>query len=118
MKFKRIYNLNDEDASYFKILIDGFWPRGIKKETIDLWIRNLAPSYELIKWYSHSQEKCNEFRKMYIEELKEKREEIEKLIEMSRSKKIVLLYASKGKCTNADVLMEFIKDSYGPEYLE
>lgn len=118
MKFKRVYELNDADIPYFKILIDGLWPRGIKKESIDLWMRDLAPSAELRKWYSHSKEKCVEFKKRYTEELKEKKDAIEKLIEMSRSKKTIILYASRGDCTNADVLKEFIKQSYGPEYLE
>ncbi len=82
---KRIYDYKDEDG--FGILIDGIWPRGVRKESIDLWMRELAPSPELRKWYSHDPAKCSEFRKRYLEELRKKSENVKKVIDLSRKKK-------------------------------
>ena len=118
MKFERIYNIKKREPDYYIILIDGLWPRGIKKELVDLWMKEIAPSDELRKWYSHRDERCQEFRERYIQELGKKGDLINKLIDISRSKNIILAYASKDDCNNATVLEEYIRDLYGPEYLQ
>jgi len=118
MKFERIYNIKKKNPDYYIILIDGLWPRGIKKEYVDLWMKEIAPSDELRKWYSHRNERCQEFKERYRQELVQKADLINKLIEISRSKNIILTYASKDNCNNATVLKEYIKELYGPEYLQ
>lgn len=70
IKTKRVYDPpSPEDGK--RILIDRLWPRGIKKEEahIDEWLREIAPSTELRKWFSHDPAKWQEFRKRYNKEL-------------------------------------------------
>ncbi len=118
MKILRVYEIKDKDPESYVVLIDRLWPRGIKKEKIDLWMREIAPSEELRKWYSHSPEKCDEFKRRYKKELESKVKDVDKLVNLSKEKNVIITYASKGNCTNANVLREFIEDLYGPEYFE
>ena len=71
IKIKRIYDDYSKTDGY-RILIDRLWPRGISKERakIDLWIKQIAPSNDIRKWYSHNLEKTKEFQKKYLTELK------------------------------------------------
>lgn len=69
------------------------WPRGIKKEKvkIDLWLKDIAPSDNLRKWFSHKKERWEEFKRRYIVELKNKRELIEKIRELEKEHGTVTL---------------------------
>ncbi len=70
IKIKRIYDLpNAEDGD--RILIDRLWPRGLGKNKVkvDLWLKDIAPSHELRKWFSHDPRKWDEFKKKYFKEL-------------------------------------------------
>lgn len=70
IQIKRVYEeLGDDDGH--RILIDRLWPRGISKENahIDLWLKEIAPSTELRKWFNHDPEKWEEFKKLYRDEL-------------------------------------------------
>ncbi len=113
IKIKRIYEEPTKDDGY-RILIDRLWPRGISKERakIDLWIKDIAPSNDLRKWYSHNSEKTKQFQKKYITELKgnsDSLNEVKKII--SDQKTITLLYASKdSKPIHAIVLQQTLKD--------
>ena len=73
-KIKRAYQ-NPEKDDVYRILVDRLWPRGISKENakIDLWMKDIAPSTKLRKWFGHDQEKWQEFKKKYLYELKEKK---------------------------------------------
>lgn len=70
IKVKRIYEPYSAGDGY-RILVDGLWPRGIKKENahIDLWMKEIAPSANLRKWFDHDPKKWDEFRKQYYDEL-------------------------------------------------
>ena len=70
MRVKRIYEAaNPKDG--FRILVDRVWPRGLTKEAvrIDLWLRDVAPSTPLRKWFGHDPALWDEFRKRYFAEL-------------------------------------------------
>jgi uncharacterized protein YeaO (DUF488 family) len=72
IKIKRVYeNPSKEDG--MRILVDRLWPRGLTKQkaAIDLWLKEIAPSTELRKWFAHDPKKWTEFRKKYLQELKE-----------------------------------------------
>lgn len=73
VKLKRVYD-DFESTDGFRILIDRLWPRGISKQKakINLCLKDIAPSNELRKWFSHDPQKWEEFIKRYEEELKEK----------------------------------------------
>lgn len=111
IKIKRIYDGTGEDDGY-RILVDRLWPRGIKKEeaNIDKWMKEIAPSDELRKSFSHNAEKFDEFKERYIEELKDKKDLIDEIIEMSRKNNVTLLYSAKDEeHNNAVVLKEYIE---------
>ena len=111
VKIKRIYEpASREDGK--RILIDRLWPRGIKKEEakIDEWMKEIAPTTGLRKWFSHDPAKWPEFRKRYIDELKSKSDLVERLRSEATEGTITLLFAAKGaEHSNAVVLKELIE---------
>lgn len=111
VKIKRVYDpLSSEDG--IRILIDRLWPRGIKKEEakIDEWMKEIAPTTDLRKWFSHDPAKWPEFRKRYITELKNKSELFERLRSEAKKGTITLLFAAKdAEHSNAVILKEVIE---------
>jgi len=111
LKIKRVYDqVSPGDGK--RILVDRLWPRGIKKEgaAIDEWLKDIAPSDELRKWYSHDPAKWSEFRKRYKGELKDKTGIVDRLRQESKKQTITLLYSSKvAEINNAVALKEFIE---------
>jgi len=108
---ERVYK-NKEKG--FKILVDRVWPRGLTKEKVgaDIWEKDIAPSNNLRKWFSHDESKWTEFKKKYEKELASP-ENIEKLkyIKSLERKhgKIILLFGAKDELHNqAVVLKEFL----------
>ena len=69
-KLKRIYDASEASDGY-RVLVDRIWPRGVSKEKarIDLWMKEIAPSDALRKWFGHDPERWEEFQKRYREEL-------------------------------------------------
>ena len=107
---KRIYEDADSSDGY-RILIDRLWPRGVSKRDakLDEWNKELAPSTELRKWFDHTPERFEEFKKRYREELKSQEEELNRLYAMAKSKDITLLFAAKDEdMNNAVVLRELL----------
>jgi uncharacterized protein YeaO (DUF488 family) len=107
-KIKRIYEKSREDEGY-RILVDRLWPRGMSKERakIDLWMKDIAPSNELRKWYGHELDKWPEFKTRYLEELNEKKDLIKQLKVLGKfHKKITLLYSAKDEKHNNAVVLE------------
>ena len=97
IQIKRIYE-DYSDMDGYRILVDRLWPRGISKERakIDLWPKEIAPSTDLRKWYSHNSEKAKQFQKKYITELKRNLDSLDEVKKIIHEKKTVtLLYASK-----------------------
>jgi uncharacterized protein YeaO (DUF488 family) len=110
IRLKRIYEQSSGQDG-FRVLIDRLWPRGLRKNEVrlDLWLKEIAPSDELRKWFSHDPEKWEEFRKRYLEELELKEEYVEKLIEKAKENDLILLYAAKNEdFNNAAVLKEYL----------
>jgi len=68
-KIRRIYEESKRDDGY-RILVDRLWPRGLSKEKakVDLWMKEIAPSIELRKWFSHDPGKWDDFKKKYKRE--------------------------------------------------
>ena len=93
-----------------RVLADRLWPRGIKKESIDFWAREIAPSNELRKWYGHASERYEEFRERYRRELDEN-QSAQELMALCQEQDVVLLYAAKEEeRNNAAVLKEWLED--------
>jgi uncharacterized protein YeaO (DUF488 family) len=111
IKIKRAYDQASSDDGK-RILVDRLWPRGIKKEdaAINEWLRDIAPSNELRKWYSHDPAKWGEFKKRYKMELKDRKGIIDRLREESKKRTITLLFSTKAtELNNAVALKEFIE---------
>jgi uncharacterized protein YeaO (DUF488 family) len=110
VSIKRVYDRFSPDDGK-RILIDRLWPRGLRKEEarIDEWLKDIAPSDELRKWFSHDPSMWQEFRDRYKEELKEKKEEIERVRREAKAGKVTLLYSAKDtEHNNAIVLKELL----------
>jgi uncharacterized protein YeaO (DUF488 family) len=94
------------------VLVDRVWPRGVKKEALalDLWLKEVAPSSQLRKWFAHDPAKWPEFCQRYEAELKEKKEEISFLKEKSDSGVITLVFSAREtEQNNAVVLKKYLE---------
>jgi uncharacterized protein YeaO (DUF488 family) len=110
LKIKRVYDpVSPDDGK--RILIDRLWPRGIKKEEahIDEWLKEISPSHELRKWYSHDPSKWAEFKKRYKKELAEKSELLKKIKMEEKRRTVTLLFSTKElRLNNAVALVEIL----------
>lgn len=112
IKLQRVYDY-DHDKDGFSILVDRLWPRGIakKKLGVDEWLKEIAPSSDLRKWFNHDPDKWEEFRKKYSKELNQHKELLNKILELEKEhKEIILLYAAKDtKHTHATIIKSFLE---------
>jgi uncharacterized protein YeaO (DUF488 family) len=107
---KRVYEKLSKDDG-FRILVDRLWPRGLTKAAakVDLWLKDIAPSNELRKWFAHENSKCAEFKRRYFKELKEKKGLLETIRQQASKGTVTLVYAAKDTvCNNATALKEFL----------
>lgn len=110
IRSKRVY---DEPAAEDgkRILVDRLWPRGISKDAarIDEWLKEIAPSDELRKWFGHDPARWDEFRERYRRELEAKAELLEQLRGLAKKGTVTLLFAAKDEAhNNAMVLKEML----------
>jgi len=112
VKIKRIYD-PAEATDGKRILVDRLWPRGIKKESVhlDAWLKDVAPSTELRKWFHHDAQEWDEFVARYMHELSQNTI-VKELTDIIRNNKIVtLLYATHDTEHNhALVLLQYINE--------
>jgi len=107
---KRVYD-EPGKADGLRILIDRLWPRGLAKSKLklDAWVKHLAPSNALRKWYRHDPEKFSEFRKRYVAELRAQRGELGELRKAVKGGTVTLLTATKElELSHATVLRELL----------
>ena len=108
---KRVYDSQPEGEGQ-RVLVDRIWPRGLSKEKLGdvLWLKEIAPSTELRKWFGHTPERWAKFRKRYRAELKANPEAVSKLRALGKRGKITLLYSARDEEHNqAVVLAEYIR---------
>lgn len=106
-RIKRVYELPDKHDGR-RILVDRLWPRGLTKEkaSIDLWLKDIAPSTELRKWFDHDPGRWEEFKERYLDELKGNSEQIQ-LLKHELDKGIVtLVYGAKNEEHNQAVVIQ------------
>lgn len=112
IKLKRIYE-EPSKSDGARILVDRIWPRGISKEDakLDHWIKEIAPSTELRKWFDHKDERFIQFREKYKKELDDHKELIKELLALANKGRLTLLYGAKNTEHNqAVVLKEYLED--------
>ncbi|HEY3859843.1 MAG TPA: DUF488 family protein [Gammaproteobacteria bacterium] len=109
---KRIY-LKPEKADGCRILVDRLWPRGLSKQKakVDLWLRDIAPSTRLRKWYDHDPERWAEFQRRYRAELKLEKDAVQELKALLKTHKTAtLLFSSKEeRLNNAAALKAYLR---------
>ncbi|MGH7557604.1 MAG: DUF488 domain-containing protein [Gemmatimonadota bacterium] len=107
LKLKRAYE-PPEPGDGFRILVDRLWPRGLSKSSaqIDLWLKEVAPSTELRKWFGHDPAKWAAFRRRYFRELEENPEAVEQLREHTRQGTVTLVYGARDEEHNDAVALE------------
>ena len=96
-----------------RVLVERLWPRGISREQarIDLWLKDVAPSNELRKWFNHDPQKFPEFRRRYETELKSEaaQEALTKLHEIAKKGQLTLIFAARDTGhSNAFVLQDLL----------
>jgi uncharacterized protein YeaO (DUF488 family) len=107
LKLKRVYEKPSKEDG-FRILVERLWPRGLTKDRagVDLWLKEVAPSPELRKWYSHDPAKWEEFRRRYEKELEKKTNEIDLLLDKCREGTVTLVYAAHDEEHNSALLLK------------
>ena len=110
LKVKRIYEVA-QPADGYRVLVDRIWPRGMSKETahIDLWMKEIAPSDQLRKWFGHDPRRWTEFQKRYREELRKKTELIKQLHQLEQEhRKVTLVFSARDEQHNQAVALQGI----------
>lgn len=104
---KRIYEAAEPDDGY-RVLVDRLWPRGVSKEraALDEWAKDIAPSTELRKWFSHDPAKYAEFTKRYIDEVKNNPEAPAVVATWQKHDVVTLLYGARDTSDNEAVVLK------------
>lgn len=113
IEIKRVYDVPSSDDG-LRILVERLWPRGLTKAKahIDLWLKDIAPSAELRKWFGHDPAKWEEFKKKYWQELRGNRPAVEALQAHLKAGPATLVYAAHDQQHNgALALKEFLASS-------
>ncbi len=111
VKIKRTYDPPSANDGK-RILIDRLWPRGLKKEEaqVDEWLKDLAPSTELRKWFGHDPAKWSEFKKRYRAELAGKADLLTRIKAEARKGTVTLIFSAKdAEHSNAAFLKELLE---------
>lgn len=107
LKIKRVYEQSAKEDGK-RILVDRLWPRGLTKEkaNIDLWLKDVAPSTELRKWFAHDPAKWDEFQKRYLKELKSNKDNVTIIKELIKSGTVTLVYGARDQEHNEALVLE------------
>jgi uncharacterized protein YeaO (DUF488 family) len=111
VRTKRIYE-DPEPEDGTRVLVDRLWPRGVSKEdaALDRWIKDIAPSDELRRWFDHDSERWEEFKDRYKNELTHQQDVLDELCDLADEGTVTLLYAAKDEdYNNAIILQEVLE---------
>jgi uncharacterized protein YeaO (DUF488 family) len=106
IRLKRAYDLpSAEDGT--RILIDRLWPRGVRKSSagIDRWVKDIAPSTALRKWFGHDPARWQEFRRRYVAEIDDHADQLAELRAAAREGPITLVFAARDELHNDAVVL-------------
>jgi uncharacterized protein YeaO (DUF488 family) len=112
IRLKRAYEAPAPDDG-IRILIDRLWPRGVKKTdaAIDEWMKEIAPSTNLRKWFGHDPSRWEEFRRRYQTEVRQHAPEFDRLQTLARRGRITLVFAAHDQAhSNAVALKDLLLD--------
>ena len=112
INLKRVYEPASPDDGV-RILVERLWPRGIKKDALklDTWLKDVAPSDELRRWFGHEPKKWNGFRDRYFAELDANPHIWEPLVKAAHRGRVTLIYSSRDReHNNAVALVDYLQD--------
>lgn len=104
VRMRRVYD-PPEQGEDLRVLVDRVWPRGISKDKADLWLKDIAPSADLRKWYGHVPERWPAFRQKYLKELARNPEAVAELRKEGRGRSVTLLYGARDRERNQAVVL-------------
>jgi uncharacterized protein YeaO (DUF488 family) len=113
---KRAYETaSDKDG--VRILVERLWPRGLTKAkaAVDLWIKDVAPSPELRKWFGHDPARWKQFKQRYWNELKNKKDDVDVLRRKAREGKVTFIYAAHDEEHNGALALKEFLEQRGKE---
>ena len=107
VKLKRVYE-EPSESDGTRILVDRLWPRGLTKEKakVDVWLKEIAPSTELRKWFNHEPSKWPEFKKRYQAEMSNNTEVLSALKKHLANGKATIVYGAKDEEHNDAVVIK------------
>lgn len=107
LKTKRVYE-SAKTSDGVRFLVERLWPRGIKNEELKMkaWLKDVAPSPELRKWFGHDPDKWREFQKRYRAELKSNPEAWKPILEAAKQGDVTLLYSARDTEHNSALLLQ------------
>jgi uncharacterized protein YeaO (DUF488 family) len=111
LKTKRVYE-TAEASDGTRFLVDRLWPRGIRKEKLEMkaWLKDVAPSPALRKWFSHDPARWQEFQRRYRAELESNPEGWQPILEAAKGGDVTLLYSARETEHNSAVLLKRFLD--------
>ena len=106
LKLKRVYEpASSSDGK--RILVDRLWPRGLskKKAAVDEWMKDVAPSTTLRRWFGHDPDRWPEFKRRYKHELSERRDCVRRLAKQASSRRVTLVFGARDEVHNDAVVL-------------
>jgi len=116
IRLKRAYEA-PSPVDGLRILVERLWPRGLSKEKadVDVWLKEVAPSTELRRWFGHDAAKWEEFRRRYRDELRERPEGLERLGSLVEAGPATFVYGSRDQEHNAATVLKELLERESPE---
>ena len=107
IKLKRVYE-DPSPQDGLRVLVERLWPRGLSKEraAVDLWLKDVAPSPELRKWFGHDPARWEQFQKRYRQELREKKDAVRLLKQKEKKGTVTLVYAARDEEHNGALVLK------------
>jgi len=113
IRLKRVYEEPEPDDG-LRVLVERLWPRGVSKEraAVDLWLKAVAPTAELRRWFDHDPAKWAEFQKRYEAELKDNDEAVDELRRKCHGATVTFIYAAHDEEHNAALVLKHYLDHH------
>ena len=107
IKLKRVYE-SPSPKDGLRVLVERLWPRGLAKEraAVDLWLKDVAPSPELRKWFGHDPARWEQFQERYRQELREKKDAVQILRQKGKEGTVTLVYAARDEDHNGALVLK------------
>ena len=107
IRLKRAYEKPSPDDG-MRILVERLWPRGLtkKRAAVDLWLKDIAPSTDLRKWFAHDPARWKQFQTRYRNELRQKKDDIQSLKHEAKERTVTLVYAARDEAHNGALVLK------------